>query len=69
MFQIDHVRYIIGAGHLIRKDLRSDNSTGCYLALKAWDRPNWLLGTNFMTAYYTLFDFSQRRVGFATPRQ
>lgn len=67
VFRLDDTPYTIYSRHYI-KMFRYHNNIVCYLAIKPWDRPNWLLGTTFIGAYYTVFDFSNRRVGFATPR-
>lgn len=37
----------------------------CYLALDAWQSPNWSLGTKFLQAYYTIYDFAHGSVGLA----
>lgn len=67
VFRLDDTPYMIYSRHYIRMFRYSDNVV-CYLTIKPWDQPNWVLGTSFIGAYYTVFDFSGRRIGFATPR-
>jgi hypothetical protein len=67
VFKLDDTPYILYPSHYI-KMFRYNDQTYCHLALKPWDKRDWLLGTTFIGAYYTIFDFSSRRVGFATPR-
>lgn len=66
-FRVDDTPYVILPQHYIKMYKFRDNIV-CQLAIKPWDNQNWLLGTSFMSAYYTVFDFANRRVGFATPR-
>lgn len=52
-----------------------DNSQVCFSAFKpylnpprkSWDNPVWVFGTKFLRKYYTVFDYEQDVVGFATP--
>uniref|UniRef100_A0A6G1SAW3 Cathepsin D n=1 Tax=Aceria tosichella TaxID=561515 RepID=A0A6G1SAW3_9ACAR len=66
-FKFNDTPYTIYPRHYI-KMFRFRDQVYCHLAIKPWDKPNWLLGTTFIGAYYTIFDFSSRRIGFATPR-
>lgn len=66
VFRLDEVSYQIHPRHYT-KMFRNKERLYCYLAIKPWDRQNWLLGTSFIGAYYTVFDFGGRRIGFATP--
>lgn len=67
VFRLNETPYTIYARHYV-KMFRFRESTYCHLAIKPWDQPGWLLGTSFIGAYYTVFDLTSRRVGFATPR-
>lgn len=66
-FRIDDTPYSLYPRHYIRLFRYKDNIV-CHLAIKPWDQPDWLLGTSFIGAYYTVFDFANRRLGFASPR-
>jgi len=66
-FRIDGYPYLIYPSHYIRV-FRFNNRLFCYLAVKPRDSPDWVLGTSFIGAYYTVFNFSQRLIGFATPQ-
>lgn len=68
VFRLDNTPYVLYPRHYTRM-FRYKGSPVCYLAIKPWDRPDWLMGTSFIGAYYTVFDFGNRRMGFATPRQ
>merc|ERR1712190_540556 len=47
-------------------DLVVGKSDGnCLLGLQGLDMPLWILGDVFMRKYYVLFDWGQRRLGFA----
>mmetsp|Transcript_23500 Transcript_23500/g.55509 ORF Transcript_23500/g.55509 Transcript_23500/m.55509 type:complete len:209 (-) Transcript_23500:104-730(-) len=52
------------------KDLVIQAQGMCLFALMGMDiptGPKWILGDVFMRQYYTIFDYGQERVGFATP--
>lgn len=66
IFRLDEVPYQIYPRHYTRM-FRFRERVFCHLAIKPWDNQNWLLGTSFISAYYTVFDFGGRRIGFATP--
>lgn len=65
--RIEDVPYTLYSSHYV-KMFKFRESVVCYMGIKPWDNAGWILGTNFVGAYYTVFDFAQRRVGFATPR-
>lgn len=65
--RFDNTPYALYPRHYTRM-FRYKNQVVCVLAIKPWDKPDWLLGTSFIGAYYTVFDFGNRAVGFATPR-
>lgn len=67
VFKIEDSHYTLYPRHYIKLFRYRDNIL-CRMAIKPWDNRNWLLGTSFIGAYYTVFDFSSRRIGFATAR-
>lgn len=54
----------LSARDLLMKVKYSDETT-CYLALKLNVEDVWLLGTPFLRKYYTIFDYANKRLGFA----
>lgn len=66
VFRLDDQPYTLLPRHYI-KLIRFKGHNICYLAIKPWQQRSWLLGTSFIGAYYTVFDFGGRRIGFATP--
>lgn len=68
-FTIDGIPYVMLPSNYVRKtadgSLFKDET--CYVAILASDEAGkWVLGTNFIGAYYTVFDITYRQVGFAT---
>lgn len=66
-FKIDDTPYTLSGRHYV-KMFRFKDKIVCYLSIKPWDEQRWLVGTSFIGAYYTVFDFANRRIGFASPR-
>lgn len=66
IFQFDNTNYEISSRFYTKQMYFAGNRI-CYSNLKPWDRVDWLLGTAFLNAYYTIFDFDLRQVSFATP--
>lgn len=67
-FHFDNQPYLILPRHYVRM-FNYKGGIVCYMAIRPWDRPDWLMGTTFIGAYYTVFDYENRQIGFATPRQ
>lgn len=70
-FTIDGIPYTLLPSNYIRKsgDGGIFKNETCYVAILASDRAGkWVLGTNFIKSYYTIFDMTYRQVGFATLR-
>ena len=67
VFKVDDSSYSISPSQYVRKFYNKDKPM-CQLMIESWYSPEWSLGTNFITAHYTVFDMKNRRIGFATPR-
>ena len=60
-FSIGGVQVTFTSEEYVRRESKT-----CSLYLEEGD--NWVLGTSFLTKYYTVFDLEQRRVGFAAAK-
>lgn len=67
VFHVDGIAYQLPSGHYTRAYHYKGTQT-CYLTIKPWDAPGWLLGTSFLSAYYTIYDFAEHRIGIASTR-
>lgn len=65
-FQIDNTSYEISS-RFYTKLIRFEGNRVCYSNLKPWEKTDWLLGTSFLNAYFTIFDYDRRLVSFAKP--
>lgn len=72
-FTVGEVPYSLPPSSYIRKTtdgIMFGNET-CYVAILPTDSANskqWVLGTNFLSAYYSIFDIASLRIGFASLR-
>lgn len=65
IFVIDNYSYLITPHHYV-KLFKYKGSLVCHLAIKPWEENRWILGTTFIGAYYTVFDFNHRQIGLAS---
>lgn len=72
-FSVDGIPYSMLPSNYVRKttDGVIFKSETCYVAILPTDSSNskqWTLGTNFLGAYYSIYDMTYRQVGFASLR-
>lgn len=72
-FMIDGIAYTLLPSNYVRKTVDGTyfKSETCYVAVLPSDNfhpRQWTLGTNFLGAYYSVFDMNFRQVGFASLR-
>lgn len=71
-FNVDGIPYVLLPSNYIRKttDQSTFKSETCYVAVLPLESQSnqWILGTNFLGAYYSIFDLTHRQVGFASLR-
>lgn len=70
-FNIDGMPYVVSPSSYIKKKIDGlvFKSSTCYVTILPSDTVNhWILGSNFMSNYYTVFDLYKHQIGFATRR-
>lgn len=71
-FNIDGILYSVPPEMYLKKneDGLFTKTTTCYVAIFPHKLANnqWILGTNYLSNYYTVFDFNKRQVGFASKK-
>lgn len=69
---IDGMAYTIPPAMYIKKkvDGMIFKTSTCYVTIFSNKTPNqWILGTNFLANYYTVFDMNKRQIGFAARKR
>lgn len=72
-FTVDGIPYALLPSNYVRKTVSGTvfKSETCYVAILPFTNQHqkeWTLGTNFLGAYYSIFDMTYRQVGFASLR-
>lgn len=72
-FMIDGMNYrLLPSNYIRRTKIHSSQLKRlveiCHVAIRPHSDENWVLGNNFFNAYYTVFDFKNRQMGFAQAR-